>query len=163
MENKTKIGKEYNTEYRKAIADAKFLNKQRDSFLTQIDELEERNKLLQGTIETWENLFDKILKKFKVRNIKQLEDKLFGLDGLIIETEKICCSNCRKPIEVVLKNYDKKTLKSWTSVCMDCLKSEEDNYKEKIKELETDLKNIKKLNSEVSFSPPKPKGIGYPA
>ena len=148
MKNKTKKVREYNTRYRKAIADVKFLNKQRSSFLSQIDELEERNKLLQGTIETWENLFDKILKKFKVRNIKQLEDKLFGLDGLIIETEKICCSNCRKPIEIVLKNYGKKTLKSWTSICMECLNSEESNYKERIKELETDLKDRKKLNSE---------------
>lgn len=146
--NKTEKGREYNNKYNKAIAEAKFLVKQRNSFLERIDELEKNIKLLQGTIETWENLFDKLLKKYKVRNIKELEERMFGLDSLMIDTEKICCSNCRKPIEIVLKGYSKKTLKSWTSVCMECLKAEEDNYNQKIKDLQNELKDLK-LNKEA--------------
>jgi hypothetical protein len=74
-----------------------------------------------------------------------------SIEKLIIETNKINCSVCHQPIEIVLKGFAKKTLRSWTTICMSCQRVERINYEQKIKELETDLKDIKKLNSEGKF------------
>lgn len=115
-----------------------------------------------------EKVLNKIRKRIEKPNFKsKVEVARFSMKRLLeeleipinhkAETENVICSNCKVPIEIVLKDCYKKTLRSWTSICLNCLNVERKNYEEKIKEVETDLKALLKNQDECYCSDYNPK------